>query len=80
MRCESLGEIVFTVRSHYLNESKIIDFKLSDGIENRVYNNDNKKKSWKKYIYILFWVLGNGSGTSSGTCESDYQMAEELKS
>ena len=52
MRCESLGEIVFTVRSHYLNESKIIDFKLSDRIENRVYNNDNKKKSWKKYIYI----------------------------
>lgn len=43
---------MFTVRSHYLNESKIIDFKLSDGIENRVYNNDNKKKSWKKYIYI----------------------------
>lgn len=45
---------MFTVRSHYLNESKIIDFKLSDGIENRVYNNDNKKKKLEKvHLYFI---------------------------
>lgn len=49
---------MFTVRSHYLNESKIIDFKLSDGIENRVYNNDNKKKSWKNTFIFYFGCLG----------------------
>lgn len=59
---------------------KLLIFKLSDGIENRVYNDDNKKKRLEKYIYILFWVHWNGSGTSNGICESDYQMAEELKS